>query len=304
MKYVRWNITLTIAALFLNSCDDVFEPVVPLPDRLVVYSMLIAETDTQFVQVHITGPSFAKVSGADVRIREGAGEYLLRDTLIVRDSMAAINAYVAYGLQIVAGRTYELTVSTPGYHSVDARATALLPGRVQVVNRISVTAPRSASTILIDVLPGGNSSGYVVQLFLHYEVLVNGVWEARRVEVPSDVRQVGIQLQFLYPKPVPRGGGNLGPAGSERLTFNSYPYILLVEDLYRQHPGGIRLHEAEFLLTQLDLNLFAYFSAVEGFGSEGTLRFADPGYTNIDNGAGVFGTLNHSRDTIALADSI
>lgn len=99
-------------------------------------------------------------------------------------------------------------------------------------------------------------------------------------------------------------GRNLGPAGSERIVIASYPYILLVDDLYRQHPGGIRLQEAEFLLTQLDLNLFAYFSAVEGFDSEGTLRFVDPGYTNISDGVGVFGTLNHSSDTIALADSI
>ena len=304
MKNLAPGLTIMIAAMFLSSCDDSFEPVVPVPDRLVVYSMPIAETDTQFVRVRITGPSDEEFTGADVRIRDGVVEHLLRDTLVIRDSTAGINAYVAYGLQIEGGRTYELAVSAPDFNSVSARATGLFPGRAQVVNRTSVTSPRSASSILIDVLTGGNTSGYVVQMFLHYDLLVNGTWERRTTEVPSDFRWVGTQLQFIYPRPVPRGGGNLGPAGSERIVIASYPYILLVDDLYRQHPGGIRLQEAEFLLTQLDLNLFAYFSAVEGFDSEGTLRFVDPGYTNISDGVGVFGTLNHSSDTIALADSI
>jgi hypothetical protein len=273
-------------------CDDSFTPDGPYKEKLVVFGVLSTRSDTQFVRVQTTYrspivPAETQVTDAQVRITTDDTVFQFRDTVLARTdtshSTTGISAYVAYGLRLVPGVRYDLSVSSPSHGTVSSHTTSLYRGSL-----IPQTDP--AGGIAARVYPGVNSRAHIVRLYLEYEVRVDTSWVAKETEIPSSVSGTG---EFVFPKPVSREYTGA--------VFDAPGYAAVVAQLRQRYPGGmVRLTGTHFLLTQLDAWIYAYYSTVNGFPDSGTLRLDEPDFTNIEGGFGVFAA---SSETIVAADT-
>jgi hypothetical protein len=261
---------------------------------MVVYAVLAAETDTQYVRVYTTYPAKTEpgntadtdVLDARVAITHGTTTFSFRDTTLERTDThrSRIKAFVGYGVRLEGGRQYQLSVDSPTRGKAGARATALYRGNI-------ITEPDRNGNVLVRVFPGSNARAYVLRMYLEYDLRIDSVVSTRRVEIPRSVE--GNTGEFIYPKPVSREISSV--------AFSVVGYNQIVAQLRQQYPGGaVRLKRTVFVLTQLDEALYAYYSTANGFPDSGTLRLDEPDYTNIEGGLGVFAI---SSQSVAYGDT-
>jgi hypothetical protein len=274
---VKVFIIILLAGMFL-SCDETFNPNGPFNQKMAVYAVMSAETDTQYVRVYSTYPvsnnqsaiiNETSVSDAQVTITHGATVFSFRDTTLHRIDTSryrsGIKAYVAYGLRLQAGSQYQLTVVSPSIGRATGNGIALYGG-------VLIPDTDANGNVLVRVFPGSNARAYVVRRFLEYQVRVDSVWRTEQREIPRVVD--GETGEFIYQKPISRD--------LRTVTFSTEGYMALFS------AGSLRLKRIFFVLTQLDDALYAYYNTANGFPDSGTLRLDEPDYTNINGGFGVF----------------
>ncbi len=292
------NTRIALAALLLlvagPACKESFEPNGPYTDRLIVYGVFTAQSDTQFVRVYRTYPhpgsaASTEVLDAQVIVMQGANTFPFRDTTVV-DSQATpspvrLKAYVAYGLRLQAGQQYTLMVTSPSIGNASARATALYRGSL-------ITETNVRGDITVRVTLGENARAFLVRMYLDYRIRLDSITQVeRRVEIPE--RILPNTGERVYPRPVSREYTSVG--------FTSGTLGVILAELRRTNPGKPILPlKTVFVLTQLDESLYAYYSTANHFPGSGTIRLDEPDFTNIEGGLGVFGMLSQ---TTYLADT-
>lgn len=292
------NTRMAHAALFLliaaPGCRESFDPNGPYTDRLIVYGVFTAQSDTQFIRVHRTysqpgNTANTEVLDAHVIVTQGANTFTFRDTTVV-DSQATPSpvrrrAYVVYGLRLEAGQHYTLMVTSPSVGSVSARATALYRGSL-------ITETNVRGDITVRVTLGDNARAFLVRMYLDYRIRLDSVTQVqRRIEIPE--RIFPTTGERIYPRPVSREYTSVG--------FTSGALSTIIAELRRENPGKPILPlRTVFVLTQLDESLYAYYSTANHFPGSGTIRLDEPDFTNIKGGFGVFGMLSQ---TTYLADT-
>jgi hypothetical protein len=84
------------------------------------------------------------------------------------------------------------------------------------------------------------------------------------------------------------------PAEAAYSNFNIFfsrpVYIAFQKNLIAQY-GGFRLTSATFILTQVEANLYNYYSLANGFLDPYSVREDQPDFSNIVGGFGVFGAI-------------
>jgi hypothetical protein len=290
----RSAIVLVALLAVASGCKESFDPTGPYKDRLVVYGVFTAQSDTQFVRVYRTYPqpgssASTEVLDAQVTVTHGSRTFLFRDTAVV-DTQAGrgpltLRAYVAYGLQLEPGQQYTLAVVSPSVGNASARATALYRGSL-------ITETNVRGDITVRVSLGANARAFLVRMYLEYRLRLDSVTQVqRRVEIPERVfPNTG---ERIYPRPVSREYTSVG--------FTSGALSTIVSELRRQYPGNTIVPlRTVFVLTQLDDALYAYYSTANHFPGSGTIRLDEPDFSNIEGGFGVFGMLSQ---TTYLADT-
>jgi hypothetical protein len=268
-----------------SGCTESFDPNGPYTDRLVVYGVFTAQSDTQFVRVYRTSPQPGSPAGTEVLdahvvVTQGARTFPFRDTTVV-DSQAApsparLRAHVAYGLRLEAGQRYTLTVQSPSVGNASAQATALYRGSL-------ITETNVRGDIAVRVTLGENARAYIVRMYLDYRIRPDTT--TQRIEIPE--RIIPPTGEKIYPRPISRALTNVG--------FTSGALSAIVSELRQQHPGNTILPlRTVFVLTQLDESLYAYYSTANHFPGSGTIRLDEPDFTNIQGGLGVFGMLSQT----------
>jgi hypothetical protein len=303
-KMIGLSILLTLA---IAGCDDSFNPKASFQPRMVIYSVLNAESDTQFVRIYSSYDSpdndplknlvEKPVTDASVTITDGVRTYNLRDTVIQRPEkdryQSDIHAYYAYPFRPKRDRTYKLVVFS-GEHGA-SEATLTVPGRgeILILNPSVVDSPWDSDdpsvNVQVDISP--NTKGVRVILVVEYEVLGAHGWEVRRREVPVSMVIVDRQL-LQYAVTWPEVVGRLAEAGVRGVqlqSFGRFAYRRTLEMICASSSYDMRFKNAIIYLVQFDENLYRNYQTANGFKDRYSIRLDERDFTNIKNGLGVFG---------------
>ena len=291
-----------------SGCENNFSPIGDYRKQLVVYGILSSRSDSQFVRVYTMYNLYAEpatdagVRDARVTMTVDSTTFTFSETHIPRDDTtrysSPIVAYVDYPCRVRRGKKYSLAISSS---QGGATATVTVPGNGYLDNFSPgvFEAPRfTTDDITVTIGLSEPTQGYWVRLFINFETWA-GVDSAhtiqRRLEVPLAGDSLMTPGRVWYPALL-------------RRTYLGFPVIFphdayfgvykkLIEAHYQKH---FRLTSATFVLTQLESNLYYYYSVVNGFRDPYSIRMDKPDFTNIAGGAGVFGAMVEDSIVVKL----
>ena len=297
MKHVRNLLTQTLIFLFLLlftcGCEEPFSPKGPFEQQLVVYSVLDAKSDTQYVRLYLNynppgfDPNAVTTEQYDtaalVTISAGSRNFVFHDTLLG----PTLHAFVDQAFRPLPGTAYALTIAS---RFGTASATTKIPaqGFMSVPDQSKLLFPNSFTDKNIDIncTLGLNTKGFLVRFILVYS-LENDTASVNTSEIPSSYRQdptgqttpVYPQLQRMFdPNPI--------------ISIPVTNYLQSIAQLTSEHGTRVILKQAKFYLIQADESAYNYYKIVNGFQDKYSIRTDQPDYTNIQNGLGVFGSFN------------
>ncbi len=253
-------------------CNHSFDPRGPYEQQLVVYSILSARSDTDYVRLYTTynptgynpldNSTDTDVRNASITVTDDSTTYKLLETTIPRADTSrytsSLVAYIAHPFSLRFGKTYNLKiVSSQG----NASAIVTVPGRGTIVanNAYVLKSPdKYTEDINATIYVTPPAFGYLVRIYLDYDVLVGQAWTHVRSEVPSSVAQVsGSDIQFGYPT-LMRRMTNVQQQ-SMNVGFPLSAYTAFFGTLTGQYGlSGVRVTSATFILTQVEENLYKY----------------------------------------------
>jgi len=284
-----------------SGCENSFSPTGDYQKQLVVYGVLSNRSDSQYVRVYTTydlsGRDPAEqttdtgVRGARVMMMDDSTTYGFKETAIPRDDTARYSSnvvgYVGFPCRLRPGKKYSLAIiSDQG----NATATVSVPGKGYVFNYSpsAFQAPRlSADNIHVIIGLSAEAQGYLVRLFINFDVRNGQNWEHRRLEVPSFGDSLMTPGKYGYSTLTRR------PAYSSfNIDFAHDAYLgVLKQQIEGRYGKSFQLTSATFILTQVEPNLYHYYSVANGFQDPYSIRMDQPDFTNIVGGVGVFGAM-------------
>ena len=290
-----------LSLLMWPGCENNFSPVGDYAKQLAVYGVLSTRSDTQYVRVYTNynpsdnDPSAQAtdtgVHGAIVTMMDDSTTYRFRETTIPRDSTTRYSSdvvgYIGFPCRLRPGKIYSLAIN-----SDQGRATALVyvpsHGFIFVNTPSSLTDPRSAVediSVTLGISPWAR--GYLLRLFINFDVMVGQNWEHRIVEVPSFGDSLLTPGAFGYPTLTIQSSGS-----AATVLFSRDAYLgVLKQQIERPYGNSFRLTTATFVLTQVDQNLFNYYNFVNGYQDMYSIKLDQPNFTNITRGVGIFGAM-------------
>jgi hypothetical protein len=331
MSRILLSLAAGILLLFSRSCDTSFNPSAPFQPRLVVYSVLTTESDTQYVRVYTTynssdngasnGGGETAVTDAQVTVSQGAGATMTFQPTVIeyRDSsgsLSSVDAYSAYPFRPEAGKQYILTVSSPACGTATATITVPGQGLIEPINAAVLGNPFN---IQVDfgfrAALAPEAMGFLGQIYIEYlRRLPDGTYQPERFQIPSkvDTISVGLDLyRYSYPQPTRRSTaptphqsrGGLTQF-TEGILYSWVEYTARLRWLFESKGNDIKFSRAVFYLIQFDRPLWSYWNASNGFHDKLSIRLDDPDYTDISGGAGVLGSVTVDSLVWALPETI
>jgi hypothetical protein len=303
-------IASVMTLLIAGGCDQSFDPRGPYVKRLVVYSVLSERSDSQYVRVYTTynpsgfdpleNTSDTYVRNAKVTVTDDSTTYSFKEAVIPRDDKnryaSDLVAYLAYPCSARLEKRYSLAITSD---QGNATATVTIPGKGYVYNNtpsIFIRPDSYTEDIPVSVGLSSAAQGYLVRLYVNFDVVSDESVVHKRLEVPSAmVSTASPQVQYTYATLTRR------PAEAAYSYFNIFfsraAYIQFQKDVIAQY-GGFRLTSATFILTQVETNLYNYYSLANGFLDPYSVREDQPDYSNIVGGFGVFGAM--AEDSVVV----
>ncbi len=318
----RRLLPLIALALVALACEETFSPKGPFTRQLVVYSVLTNQSDSQYVRVFTTydPPSFdpygqptdTPVLGASVTMDVDGSTIGFREFALPRPDHSrfadSVHAYIAEPMALQRGKVYRLTVQTADLGTLQGETSVPQPGVLMVNNRYVLEAP---GTYLEDLSVSAQLSsmayGFLIRIFIDYEVFQGGVWTRYREEVPQRVSGDASSgtLQVEYPRLTRRQNDPRStlPGGTTVFTGRAYRWLIgSISSRYALVP--MRFQNAICILYQTDLPLYVYYSLANGFQDEFSIRTDAPDYSNLQGGFGVFGSLTSDTLFVPLPESV
>ncbi len=315
MKSTRLIFSLLV---ILGGCDTSFDPRGPFLDHLVVYGVLTPVNQTHYVRLFSTydppefdplgNTSSNQISNAVVSFSFDTTTLALRETVVPRDDLGrytdSIKAFVASPLPIVKGKTYSLTVTSPVYGTLSA--TTRVPGTgivdIDIDSRFSLAAPdQGRADISILVTPSLLTEGHAVRIFVEYELPAANPGTIYTEEIPLKITSYKDCANFEAQYPRVRRRELAGLRDLWRFPLENYRRALV--RILKTHEGVVVDFKRVYVeLIQTDEHLYKYYSVVNGFQDQFSIRVDQPNYTNIKGGLGVFGSF--VSDTIVVSSTL
>jgi hypothetical protein len=298
--------SLGLALALVGGCENNFDPRGPYEKRLVVYSILSNRSDSQYVRIYTTynptgydpaeNTEDTYVKSAAVTLFDDSTTYRLRDTVITRVDKSRytddLGAYIAYPCRVRLGKTYGLLVACDE-GNISARVS--VPGKGLLIpnNPYILKNPDKYSTedIAVTIMVSPSTRGYVVRLYLDYEVRIGVNWVHKRDEIPTAVLSgSGEEIQYDYPRLTRRASDVSQPYANIRFPISIYSsFYKKIQDQYGS--DDFKVLSATYLLAQVEANLYKYFNLANGFQDRYSIRTDQPDFSNIQGGLGVFGAM-------------
>lgn len=302
---MRTLILIMLSLLFL-SCNDDFTPNGPYTPKLIVYSVLDAANDTQYVRVYSSfspavyrpdSPSpNTEIANATVRIADDSTAYVFHDTLMTIGGKQ-VRLYVHPQFRPKDRKVYHLSVASADYPTATSTATGVESGQILMFDTKPLFEPAPGTNLLFDLFLGRNCSAYLSTLKLEYELFRNGAWVVQSREVPLDVvyDASGATVKRYYPIPVLyQNNGSVNRNVQIKYATELYTgEIKAVKDEYPTDVDNktLRFKDVRLTLVQFDNEVFTYYSVANNYPGATTIRLDEPDYTNMKNGFGIFGAM-------------
>lgn len=307
MKHRKPLGILLAASLVISACHEEFNPKGSHKDELVVFAVLSAQNDTQFVRVYMTydPPGYDPVAvtvdnpvtDAQVLVNGAGSAYQLRDTMVTRKDKSRytsdIRAYVGFPMPIQAGATYNLTVNSPTRGSATSLATVPDHAQMAVVNPYVLDKPKDflSQDVNIQIVLSPSSKGYVLRAYLVFQYVANSVTVTDQIEIPSVARDVDGQVLEGFPGLTRRTSqASSTSTNREQASIQNRAYRSAIDKVNEIYGNlNLRYRFIRFILTQVEPNFYNYYNIANGFQDQFTIRTDQPDYSNIRGGVGVFG---------------
>ncbi len=283
-----------------SGCENSFSPKGEYQQRLVVYAVISNRSDSQYVRVYTTynlsgfdpaeHTTDTDVRGAMVTMKDDSATYNLKQTIIPRDDTSRYStnlvAYYAFPCPLRPGKQYSLAITSD---QGNATSTVSVPthGIITFTNPYVLKTPgANPEPIAAAITLSPIAQGYIVRLYVDFDVYIGQSLIQERLEVPSGTISPGSNIvQLTYPTLEQR------PSDSQTSAIFSHDaFVGLLNDLASQCTT-FQITGATFILTQVESNLFKYYNIVNGFQDPYSIREDLPDYTNIVGGYGVFGAM-------------
>jgi len=299
-------------------CEQTFDPKGTFEPALAVFSVLRTTTDTVSVRVHTTynpvgfdpleRTTETDLSGALVTLQSASESLVLSDTLIPHPDPSRygdfLRVFSRHPWMATRGGVYTLTVSSPGYPTVSATTSVPKgPSQFYLTNSVLLNSPRSFSNLDINVLfkAPPEAKGYLVRLVVEFELL-SPPGSVRRAEIPVRIYESEGTIASIFPSI------STLSASSDVVTYASFrisAYVHAIAALISEYGvSNIRFRKAVVYLNLLDEPLYTYYSIVNGFRDEFSIRTDLPDYSNVTGGVGVFGSISLDSIQIPMNPSI
>jgi len=325
-KEMSRYILLTAAAVWLllfQSCDESFSSSAPFQPRMVVYSVLTTESDTQYVRVYCTynppdnDPSKNQdeqsVTDAAVTISSDEGLHQFQKIVVQRPDTSRyasnIIAYVSYPFRPTRGRTYRLNVSSPTLGFATGATT--VPGVAQISpsNFVCLVNPYVTrdENYGLNVYLSGQAKAFLARIYVDYLAPTPRGFQARRRQVPILVRpnSTGTYETYELVYPVVKRRQSTNPKYPDAQTFPAEGWYDMLENVIAFEDGGNSLFvQAVFQVIQFDAPLYNYYGVANSARDSLSIRLDERDYTNIYRGVGVFGSLAVDSSVSALPQHI
>lgn len=305
---MKMILLLACALPVIFGCAENFSPNGPYEKKLIVYSILDASTDTQYVRVLSTyspddyDPQSPvpnrEISNAIVVLNDGSTDFTFRDTVITVTNQSGnsqqIKMYVNYKVRLQQEQQLLLTVNAQGFTAAEAQSVALIPGDAYPINSGLFLTPTAGRIVQVNVTLGTNVLAYLVTIQIEYEYLTGSIWHPGLLEIPSAVlkNSDGIVTKKFYPNISYRSTGTGQVGRNQQMNFETEAYQVAVQEIKDKYQAaGLRFKQVLVTLQQFDTELYSYYSVTNNFPGTTTLRLDEPDYTNIKGGFGIFGNV-------------
>lgn len=300
----KYGILLVALAALLNlACDDEFAPKIPFEEKYFVYTALKGDSTKQILVVarsyDVTNfdpksnTSAPEIPGCLVEVVQDGITYRFRDTLIDRPDTSRYGpkmaAYVSTGLIPGAEKPLEAKIILPNGKLLTSSTT--VPPQLYIEKSVFAIGYDRNSTY---------NGGYTLQwrtpdLFLYVpkvEIFYMrddkpGVF---KIEVPMEYRIVNKKLEVVYPA-----------VSTNRFVSFDYNAIDSVMNKISEgydFKGMFRVLRAEIRLLVYDTNFAKYYSSVNGYLDQYSVRLDENVFTNINGGLGVFGSYMMTKEIL------
>lgn len=310
MRLTKWIGLALFASLFL-SCDDSVDPFGEFVPRMAVYSVLSAESDTQYVRVvrsyrspdDLTEGDLA-VRDAVVEITDGSQTVVFSDTLLERSEPSefgdSVFVYVARGFKPVPGTTYTLTVTSPSAGTISA--TTRVPPKSNLSTDYSqnvvIRNPwSSVSNPVVSFTISPGASAFLVRFRIEYEDITPSGVIQKAIDVPDRLVVVSC-FQEVYDFQFRTASSTGGSSG--KLVKYDYPHFSYRRcvELVNERSYNNRFLRAKFTVVQFNDEWYKYYTSARTFQDRFSIRIDQPDYSPVPGGLGVFG--GYVVDTISV----
>ncbi|MCS7297882.1 MAG: DUF4249 family protein [Bacteroidia bacterium] len=300
--------TTLFAFIILLGCRTDVELVSPeAREKLVVYGILSADSDTQYIRVgrlFVTREDAAAYAArtdlsvsAQVRLTDGIRVWVaIPETVIKIPDKPFFPLHIVYKIPMrpVPRAEYTLFVEVPEKPSLNVEATTIVPSRPYII--------RPDSIVYIASLPAyptiDLTKKYIIQFFPQFPTQLPplaGGYELSFVFRYGEVREGDTVWRTLVigPRRLPAVGPSIQSYVLQERELLSTAYANLFPFSYPLVYNNSLLGEAwSIRLTALDTALYTYLRVNDPAYTDFTT--VKPEYTNIKNGLGVFGSIASS----------
>ncbi len=300
--WVKMVFLIATGTLLFTSCDQSFNPKGEFSEQMVVYSILSNDRTVQYVVVNKTydPPEFDplevrsdnSIAGASVLITEPETAVAFHETLLVRTDTSRysfpIRCQVLFPYQPQRGIPLTLDVSS-ALGSASGTMTMPTAASISFTGRSVLNSPsdfKNTVPISVDIVFSDLTKGYVIKMYVDYEVEISGSWQQERVEVPTFVQDT-----ITYSL-----DGARYPSLTRRFSRGTYvDYVnaaykaVLIQRYLRYQPNRLKFLRVVFTAQQLERHFYNYYSITNGFRDSHSIRLDLPLYSNMTGAHGLFG---------------
>lgn len=319
MKHLSIFSLSALLLLGFVGCDDSFNPKEEFQPKIIVTGLLKADSSRQniVIQKSYDIPGFDPsqnttdpfISGANVVLKVTNRKRNINTTHILRDTSRARAVGSKY-----PGPMPFYTTTMSGFNKITARDTitliATLPSGEKIesttivpeplnmeINRTVLTtaaAKQNIDRFLFTWVPIDNAQGfmYYPRMRIYYDQMENGVVTPKNIEVPIAGFGEGAGRTYSYPL-------------FSKSRYQDYLFSIVDEvmrDISKNdvNKQNFYVRYAKFDLMVYDVNFAKYYSSINGFLDDLSVRIDEVVYSNIPGGLGFLGVTKLYEVTLPI----
>lgn len=295
MKKKLLILLILFATLISFSCEEDFNPKTEFKERFILNCIVRGDTTLQLATLSrsysIAGfdPYENRIDpfigGADIRIWHKDDVYFLRDTIISRADTSRyntpVNAYYLNGFLPGSNEVIEIKAVMPTGKTLVGKTK--LPESVTFASGNDLFIPPIDKDNFTFQWQGQSNIGwYLTRFLIYYSKIENGIEVFYNREIP--IKYIIENGNWIPKFPA--------PSRSTKISFFNSSLDSVFTQISAGDPvkSNYTVRAGVFEVLIFDDNLSKYYSSINGFLDQFTVRIDENDFTNIEGGFGIFGS--------------